>query len=253
MACRGQRHFADLVEHDGALTGQLELSDLAAEGAGEGALFMAEEFALGQVFGQRGAVYGHVRRLGVQAAAVNVGGQQFLARTALALDHYRGVAGRDIGRRFEQGRQVRVAGDDLLFARRRRLGPPGPTSVAPPAGQRLFHGQDQGFHGKGLEQVVAGALLHGLGRVADTAVPGDHQHRKVRRPTLQPVQQFDSGHAGHSHIGDDQACTGGCQLPEGRVSIGGLQDIESPALQAFGDKAPDLGVVIYDQDRTCLH
>src|SRR6185437_11243348 len=53
---RGHGHVADLVEEQRALVGQLEFPRLGSGGAGEGALFVAEQLALEQVFGDGGAV-----------------------------------------------------------------------------------------------------------------------------------------------------------------------------------------------------
>ena len=49
-------HLADFVEQQGAAVGLLELADAAGHGAGEGALLVAEQLALQQVLGDRGAV-----------------------------------------------------------------------------------------------------------------------------------------------------------------------------------------------------
>ena len=49
-------HLADFVEQQRAAVGFLELADAAGDGAGEGALLMAEQFALQQVLRDGGAV-----------------------------------------------------------------------------------------------------------------------------------------------------------------------------------------------------
>ena len=53
---RGGGDVSDFVEEQRALVGQLEFAGLTGGGAGEGAFFVAEEFALEQGFGNRGAV-----------------------------------------------------------------------------------------------------------------------------------------------------------------------------------------------------
>ena len=52
-----QAHVADLVEEDRALVGQLELADLLLGRPGERALLVAEQLALDQLLGDRGAVH----------------------------------------------------------------------------------------------------------------------------------------------------------------------------------------------------
>src|SRR5580658_3926027 len=50
------RNLADLVEEEGAAVGELEASRLARYGAGEGSALVAEELALDELLGNRGAV-----------------------------------------------------------------------------------------------------------------------------------------------------------------------------------------------------
>ncbi len=61
LGLHGQRHVADLVEENGAAVGHLEAAAALADGAGEGALLVAEQLALQKGFGQGGAVDGHER------------------------------------------------------------------------------------------------------------------------------------------------------------------------------------------------
>src|SRR5690349_13588592 len=49
-------HFRDFVEEDGALGGLFKLSRLGTDGAGEGALFKAEQFGFEQLARERGAI-----------------------------------------------------------------------------------------------------------------------------------------------------------------------------------------------------
>src|SRR5437660_294922 len=62
------RHLADLVEEEGAAVGQLELARLGARRAGEGAALVAEQLALEQLAGQRGAVDLHEHALAPRRA-----------------------------------------------------------------------------------------------------------------------------------------------------------------------------------------
>jgi hypothetical protein len=58
LACSGVRQVADLVEHQRAAVGGLDLAGRGLGGAGEGALLVAEELAFQQVLGDGGAVDG---------------------------------------------------------------------------------------------------------------------------------------------------------------------------------------------------
>ncbi len=52
-----RRHFADFVEQDRSLVAQLKLAGLGMSRAGEGSWLVAEQFALQQVAGNRGAIH----------------------------------------------------------------------------------------------------------------------------------------------------------------------------------------------------
>ena len=60
-------HLGDLVEQQRAAIGLLELADAPRDGAGEGALLVAEEFGFEQVVGDGGAVDRDERRLSLRA------------------------------------------------------------------------------------------------------------------------------------------------------------------------------------------
>ncbi len=59
-------------------------SRLRSQSAGEGAFFVAEQFAFDQRGDQRSAVHGHERTVGQSAAEMNGAGDQFLAGSAFA-------------------------------------------------------------------------------------------------------------------------------------------------------------------------
>ncbi len=79
-----RRQFADFIEKQGAAVGDLEEAGLLLDGAGEGAFFVAEEFALEQVFGDGAAVDGDEGVLPPLAVVMDRLGDQFLAGAAFA-------------------------------------------------------------------------------------------------------------------------------------------------------------------------
>ena len=89
---RRHRHLADFVQQQGAVLGHFEAAGAALGGAGEGALFVAEQFAFDQRFGQRGAVDGDERPLPARAERVQRARHHFLAGAALAGDQHAGLA-----------------------------------------------------------------------------------------------------------------------------------------------------------------
>src|SRR5882757_8311470 len=66
-----ERQLANFIEEDCAAVGGLKETGFCFYGSGEGAFFVAEEFALHQSRDQRTAVYGHKRRLRHGAAKMN--------------------------------------------------------------------------------------------------------------------------------------------------------------------------------------
>src|SRR5262249_43249407 len=81
--------FAHLVEEDGAALGQLEPADAPRDGAGEGALLVAEEFALDQPARQGGTIDLDERTVLALARRVDRAGDQLLAGARLAGDEHR--------------------------------------------------------------------------------------------------------------------------------------------------------------------
>src|SRR6185436_15088668 len=65
-----ERHVTDLVEQHGAAVALLELADATPLGAGERAALVAEQLALEEVFGDRGAVQREERRVRARAVLV---------------------------------------------------------------------------------------------------------------------------------------------------------------------------------------
>src|ERR1019366_4129287 len=84
---------ADLVEQQGSALGQLEASSAALDRTGECALFVAEDLALDQGFGNGRAVDGHKGFRFARAESVNGACQKFLAGPALSGDQNGGGAG----------------------------------------------------------------------------------------------------------------------------------------------------------------
>ena len=91
----GAAHVADFIQEDGAAVGFLDAAEFLADGAGEGAFFVAEEFAFQEVFGDGGAIDADVILLAAAAQAVEGAGDEFLAGAAFAQDEDGGVGGGD--------------------------------------------------------------------------------------------------------------------------------------------------------------
>ena len=84
-----RRDLADLVEEQRAAVGLLEAPFAPPDRAGERAALVAEELALEQRLGERGAVQLDERLLGARAVLVDGRGDELLAGAALAGDEHR--------------------------------------------------------------------------------------------------------------------------------------------------------------------
>ena len=83
-----QAHVADLVEEQRAAVGLRELAGAGLDRARVAALHRAEQLALDELFGDRGAVHLDERALGALAGVVQRARHQLLAGAALAADQH---------------------------------------------------------------------------------------------------------------------------------------------------------------------
>ena len=122
---RLHRHVADLVEKQRAAFGLFEAPGGALVGAGEGALLVAEQFALDEVARNRRHVDGDERAFLALAVIVQRAGHQLLAGAGLAGDQHGEVGLHQPRERAIDLLHRRRAADerhalDLLGRRRRR-------------------------------------------------------------------------------------------------------------------------------------
>src|SRR5688500_4554386 len=90
-----QGNITDFVEEERAAVRQFEAPDALRDCASEGALFMAEEFALEEAGRNGGAVQFDESAVAAVAQVVERAGDQLFARAGLAVDEDGGVRGRD--------------------------------------------------------------------------------------------------------------------------------------------------------------
>src|SRR4029077_331947 len=89
LGLQAEGQIANLVEKQRAPVRQLEASRLPRRGAGEGALFMAKELGLEQVFRNGRAVDRHEGAFGSRTQDVKRARKQLLAGAAFTLDQHR--------------------------------------------------------------------------------------------------------------------------------------------------------------------
>ena len=93
---QAQIHFADFVQQQGAAVGILELAHAPRHGAGEGALLVAEQFALQQIRRNGAAVDRDEGLAGARATVMHGARHQFLASPRFPLQEHRRHAARHL-------------------------------------------------------------------------------------------------------------------------------------------------------------
>src|SRR5437868_6656784 len=83
---RIERQFAHFIEKERAAIGILKLADMAIERAGEGTLFMTEQFGFDEVDRNRPAIDRDERTARARGCGVNRLRHDFLADTAFAFE-----------------------------------------------------------------------------------------------------------------------------------------------------------------------
>ena len=96
LGLQARIHLADFVEQQRAAVGFFEFADAPGDGAGEGALLVAEQFGFEKVVRDRGAIDGDERLFGAVRLAVNVTRHHFLTGAGFAGDQDRGFAARHL-------------------------------------------------------------------------------------------------------------------------------------------------------------
>ncbi len=91
----GGGDVADFIEEEGAAFGFFEEAAVGADGAGEGAEAVSEEFAFEQVFGQGGAIDGEEGVMGAGRAGVDIAGDDLFAGAGFAGEEDGGIEAGD--------------------------------------------------------------------------------------------------------------------------------------------------------------
>src|SRR5262252_5587105 len=243
-------HLRDLVEEDGAAVSQLEEARLALVRAGERALLVAEELALHQRLGDGRAVDGDERPLAPIAHLMIGPGDQLFARSRLAGDQHRGVAGPG---QLDQS-------IDLLHRRARAQDGPKTTTLPKlpaqerhlaldfPALHRLVEEDPEAPRVHRLGQVVVGPLAHGRHRRLHRRVTGKQNDHGVRVDFVERLQERDPVQGRHHQIGDDDGGPEGGGLLESLLPVDGLLDLVSPGRQQIRQRGARGLVVVCDQN-----
>ena len=172
LGLRLQAHVGDLVEEDRAAVGGLEAAAPIADRAGEGALHVAEQLALDQLFGDRGAVDLDERPAAAAAEGVDAARDQLLAGAVLAVDQHAAV-----GRRGHRDLLAQLAHGVALADHHQPPIDGGPQravlGLELALAQRVAHDEHGLLERQRLLDEVEGAHLDGAHGGLDVAVAGD--------------------------------------------------------------------------------
>ena len=211
---------------------------------------MAEQLALEQLGGDRGAVQADERLAGALAVLVDRLGDQLLAGAVLADDEHVRVGRRHHAHQAEQLLHHVALRDELGKGRRaleRRLQP----AVLLDEGDPLADLVEQRREVPGVDRLLEeaeGAARHRPHRGADAAVAGDHDGLDVRMVAAGVVEQLHAVGVGQDHVEEDDV--GGPareRLAVGRAG-GDLPHRVASAGQQDGDPGAAVDVVVEDED-----
>ena len=197
-----RRNGADLVEEDGAMVGHFEIALLGVDGAGKGALHMAEQRGFQQVGGQRAAIYGHEHALRAWRIGVDGFGDQLLARAGFAGDQDGGAAGGDLPHQVEQAQHAVAFADDVGEAVALLQGAleVGVLVFQAPLGDHAVDLDQQLLIVPGLGEVIVGAQLQRIDGGFHRAVGGDHEDGGFAVAPADIAQHIHAGTVGHHEI-----------------------------------------------------
>jgi hypothetical protein len=198
------RKLPDLVEEEGPALGRGEGSGVGGDGAGEGALLVAEELRVDELRGERPHVEREERAPGVEAAAVEGLGDELLAAAGLAADQHGGA---------ERGEAA-----DLPREAQHRRG------SADHAVQRRLAGEVLGL-GRAGGDLDQGATEH------EAALPVEGGLRDPGPGDVDPVAGADVAHLELAPLDADLAVAGGDRgVLQAHVDAGGRAEQQRPPL-----------------------
>ena len=203
------RHFADLIQEQGAAVALFKAAHPHGGGSGEAAFFMAEEFTFQQAFRDGGAVDRDKGFAGAQAVALDGAGDDFLAAAALARDHHRSIRAGYAADNFEDALHgLRTADHHAIPEVKVGLGRGGLGKPHGLAGfQRAFH-QGAQIKGQGfLAEKIKGPQLHGLDHRIGRGKGRAQHHHGVGVGLADALQDFDAIHRFEVKFRDDQIRT----------------------------------------------
>ena len=241
--------FTDLIQEQGTAVRLLKAANAALHGSGEGALFMAEEFAFEDLRGESGAVDGNQLGGGAAAEVMHGAGDEFFAGAAFTFDQNRGARGRDLLDGVDDlFHGVRLAEDamdgefafDLLAELLVFL-------FQTAAAQGAFDEELDFIQVDGLGNKVPGTAAHGLDGGIDAAVGGHHDADRRLRELQGFVQELHAVVCAESEVGEHDSDVVMAQMLQGLGGVGGDVHIEV-VLEGEAEAVAGVFFVVNDED-----
>ncbi len=242
-------HLADLVQEDRAVVRELELAELLALRAGERALLEAEELALEQLGGQRGAVDLDEGLAAPFGALVERLRHELFAGSAFAANQHRNIGPRDLLDRLPERPHLGVVSADHLEVAL-KLDPAAQIAHLALERARLqgpIDGELEFFRSEGFAQKIACPGLHGLDDGARLAMAGEHHHGKVGRLASNLVQRGNAVATRENEIESHEIGSDLGQALECRLGVAKAVDADAPRLAEGEEKIAKRGIVIDDE------
>src|SRR5580704_2997155 len=195
------RHLANFVEQNGSAVAQFEFTRFGVVCSREGALLVAEQFALEEVGGNGGAIYFQERAMGAWGKLVDQASENFLAGATLAEQEHGDVDVRDQRGLRANLAHLRTGGDEedvvgkLFDVAAIRLLSLTEAEVDDGVQFRLL---------KWLGEVIQGAEFHRVYDFAGVVDAGQHDDLHPRLQLTQLLEGLQTVNAGHEHVEQHQ-------------------------------------------------
>ncbi len=234
-----------------------ELAGMLVGGAGEGALFVAEQDAFDEVVRDRAAVDRHERPRATVTGALYSAGDQFLADARFAFDQDGDLRGGGALAEADDALHAGRTGDDVAECQRAARGPFHPRHFALEGIelQRIFDRDLKAFRRRRFDDEIHRAGAHRRDNRVDPAVGGLHDYRDVAFLSLQFRQHRHSVHRRHGKVEDDQRDAFAFRAVEererGLAAVGGQRGV-ALALHRRGQQ-PALDRIVVDDQNGLRH
>ena len=240
-----QRQVGHLVEHQRAAVGGLKKAVALVDGAGKGALAVAEKLGLHQGFGNCAAVHGNERARRAHALRVDLARRQLLAAAGLAANGNRRHRARQPGDLCAQRLHRRRVADQAAAWRGARCRPPRAGAGNP---ERRTHQHAQVFQHHRLGDIIEGAGLERDHRIVGAAISGDDGDRRALAAGRHFAHQLQPEAIGQAHVGQHQRVVMRGPQDAGGFQRAGAIDVEAHFDQRDVEQFAQVGLVVDNQD-----